>query len=1044
MKIKILIIAALCNLSAIANGYTREKGEGSKDSDQKAEVTQWMHNSGGISFLENKGQLTDMNGKSLSSLLFKTSGGGADMYVTTSGLSYLFTHIEKQEKANRVHGKYNRHKYKEDESKSSYCRADMELVGADIEKENIIKEDESNNYCNYYIGKSCPGGVLNVRSYQRITVKNIYPGIDWVLYSFKTGQGGLKYNFIVHPGADPSLIKLRYKWTDKPELQKDGSLKINTPMGNIAEGVPISYGHSSPLQGEQEGLSIPTHYIIQDNEISFNVAQYNKNQMLVIDPTLVWSTFYGGQTMSPEFSQGSMQYDGFHVYVTGFFEYPQGLPTVNPGGGAYFIGTLSNNYQNFILQFTTAGVLRWATYFGGTASFPVTVGGINTYLTDNVLAIASDGSHVWVTGTTVSTDFPIDSVSGSYFQGTMKARTGAIDSTFSGNAFISKFDTFGVLKWSTYYGGSGGDEGLSIQSDGSHVWITGQTYSTDFPIQNLTGAYNQPTNGSGSYGNSFILEFDTSGAPKWATYYGGVNGGSYGNSIQSDGVHLWMTGQTTQNDFPIENLAGAYNQPANGSDAGNAFILDFDAATSARIWATYYGGNSTGNGLGDAGNSINSDGASVWVTGYTSSTTFPTFNPGGETFFQGTIGVGGNSATDATFILQFNTDGVQKWATYYGGSSGVEDDQGYQIQSDGTNVWVNGGTHCHNFPTLNPGGCGGYFQDSLEYPGEIAPQPPTDQYILQFTTTGVRKWATYLGYDYEDEGSGISSDGKNVFVCGTVEDTVYPLVNPGGSAYFYDSISPDKSTFIAKFCIACATDNVSISSSPSICPSSSTALTASGSVQYNWIPSTGLSSTIIANPTANPTVTTTYTVTGSSGGCNAKDSVTVTVDPNFILTVSHDTIIRSGGSANLKATGGATYQWWPITNLSCSSCANPVASPTVTTTYSVEITNGCSRDTSVTVTVIPSGIQVITDKNAISIYPNPCNGKFTIQSSVISDRSLVEVYNMLGEKVLTETLHSAQGDNSIDLSSQPNGIYLYRVITENGELVGEGKVVIAK
>jgi len=54
------------------------------------------------------------------------------------------------------------------------------------------------------------------------------------------------------------------------------------------------------------------------------------------------------------------------------------------------------------------------------------------------------------------------------------------------------------------------------------------------------------------------------------------------------------------------------------------------------------------------------------------------------------------------------------------------------------------------------------------------------------------------------------------------------------------------------------------------------------------------------------------------------------------------------------------------------------------------------------------------------------------------------MYNMLGEQVLTETLRSAQGDNAIDLSSQPNGIYFYRVIANSGELMGEGKLIIQK
>ena len=92
------------------------------------------------------------------------------------------------------------------------------------------------------------------------------------------------------------------------------------------------------------------------------------------------------------------------------------------------------------------------------------------------------------------------------------------------------------------------------------------------------------------------------------------------------------------------------------------------------------------------------------------------------------------------------------------------------------------------------------------------------------------------------------------------------------------------------------------------------------------------------------------------------------------------------------------------------------------------------------------GIQNISDKSNIDIYPNPNNGKFTVvcHSEQSEESQKIEIYNVLGEKVLTETLRSAQGDNSIDLSAQPNGIYLYRVISETGNLVGQGKMIIQK
>ncbi|HSY76748.1 MAG TPA: T9SS type A sorting domain-containing protein, partial [Bacteroidia bacterium] len=91
------------------------------------------------------------------------------------------------------------------------------------------------------------------------------------------------------------------------------------------------------------------------------------------------------------------------------------------------------------------------------------------------------------------------------------------------------------------------------------------------------------------------------------------------------------------------------------------------------------------------------------------------------------------------------------------------------------------------------------------------------------------------------------------------------------------------------------------------------------------------------------------------------------------------------------------------------------------------------------------GINNISEPNQTSIlFPNPNKGVFTIQSPVDSRQSLVEIYNMLGEKVYTETLRQAQGDNSINISNQPAGIYLYRVSSEEGQLISSGKFVIEK
>lgn len=140
----------------------------------------------------------------------------------------------------------------------------------------------------------------------------------------------------------------------------------------------------------------------------------------------------------------------------------------------------------------------------------------------------------------------------------------------------------------------------------------------------------------------------------------------------------------------------------------------------------------------------------------------------------------------------------------------------------------------------------------------------------------------------------------------------------------------------------------------SICSGSSAVLSASGGVSYSWGPSTGLSSTTINNPVADPTTTTSYTVTVTdANGCVNADVVVVTVNPQPVANAGPDAAICNGSSTTLNASGGTSYSWSPTTGLSVPPGPNPVASPTVTTSYTVTVSNsaGCSSTDVVVVTV---------------------------------------------------------------------------------------------
>jgi len=897
------------------------------DPNLKAQAEEWMANKQ-LSFVENKGQMTDLEGNPVNDLLFKAGARGVDMYITKWGLSYVFIKSEEERKEGEPREQEQiMGKEEEENIQIEYCRADMELVGADIKRENIIQEYESEDFANYYLGHlpaglpadrhgkaGCPDGIMNVRNYQKITIANVYPGIDWVLYTKKgdvEGSGVLKYDFIVHPGADPSQIKLKYKWTDSPDKQDDGSLIIPTPMGTIREGVPYSY-----LQ--ETNTHIQTVYTInrETKEIRFTTAYYNPEETLIIDPQLNWGTYFGGNNL-----------DGFccvktdasgNIFITGY-EDSFNFPTLNPGGGAYFQGSNAGNTDAYLIKFNNIGTLLWATYYGG--------GG-----RDNGSSLAVDGSgNVFVTGSTTSSIFPtFNPGGGAYFQGALAGNR---------DVFLLKFTNAGAILWSTYYGGSGEEWGMSLAADGSgNVFVTGYTQSTNFPTLNPGGgAYFQGAHAGGRY-DVFLLKFTNIGALLWATYFGG-SGDDYGYSLLIDGGgNVFVTGNTTSSNFPVLNPGGgAYFQGAHAGGINDAFLLKF-TNTGALLWSTYYGGN--GN---DRGHSLAVDGSdNVFMTGFTRSTNFPTLNPGSGVYFQ----VGNAGGIYDTFMLKFTNTGALLWATYYGGSGGDYfangRDQNIAIDLTG-NVFVTGQTASTNFPTLNPGG-GSYFQGSNA--GDY------DVFFLKFTNTGVLLWATYNGTSTVDFGAALAIDPNNCLVAvgewyGTASNG---LLNPGGGVYYDASANGNDDSYIMKFCplvLSATVNSVNVLCNGQ-CTGTATVTTVNGTAPYTYNWSAGQTTSAISGLCAG---TYSVLVTDVAG---ITTTTTVTITQPSVLAVStsftNGTCVGNIGTATVTASGGTpgyTYSW---SNGQTAQTATGLSSGTYTVT--VTDINGCTNTQSVTINLV--------------------------------------------------------------------------------------------
>lgn len=221
------------------------------------------------------------------------------------------------------------------------------------------------------------------------------------------------------------------------------------------------------------------------------------------------------------------------------------------------------------------------------------------------------------------------------------------------------------------------------------------------------------------------------------------------------------------------------------------------------------------------------------------------------------------------------------------------------------------------------------------------------------------------------------------------------------------------------------------SSNESVCPGKSVQLNATGTVNYIWTPSTGLSNTTIPNPVASPVITTEYYVTGTStNNCAAKDTVLVTVNPlpNVIASKSND-IGCASDMCTLNATGAQSYSWTPAINLSDPFIANPVASPADTTKYIVTGTdvNGCVNKDSVTINVSKAGQSLYLMPSAFTPNGDGINDCYGIRYWGAIQQLDFSIYNRWGERIFHTNSPSGCWNGIYKGVKQDPGVFVYVV-----------------
>jgi hypothetical protein len=591
----------------------------------KAGAQQWLSTQNQRGFLENCGQMTDMDGKPVPFVLMRTEAPGLIVWLTEKGLvieTLKSTEVETENDEYSATPEQKRTLDRKDERRIiQWERLDLELRYAIIKKNNIVKKYAQQESRNYFFGH-CPNGINNVKEYETIIITSVYSGIDWRLY--RKSDGSLKYDFIVHPGADYKQIEIVYKSRIPVKLNEQGQLELYTAYGNVMENLPVSF---------YQGKEITTHFIQQEPkkvrykaeegyETSVHFAldgvAGNLNSELIIDPQLTWATFYGGSN-SWEGAMTVATDAAGNIFIAGYTN-STNFPVLS--AGTFFQGSKAGNLDVAILKFTNAGALLWATMYGGIAE-------------DWAYSIALDtNSNLFVTGHTGSSDFPLT--------------TGTPAGNF--DVFVLKFSNTGSRLWAACHGGANDDEAKSITCDNTgNIFVTGHTWSSNFPVLNA-GTFFQGTYASGNIwgGDVFILKYSNSGTLLWSTYYGG-SGADVGNSIECDVFgNVFISGFTTSSNFPVQS-GGNYFQPVIGGGTDDAFILKFDNSGN-RLWSTYYGGSGS-----DEAASVGCDGiGNAFVTGYTNSANFPLTPP---------VSPGQTTASWAGNVVNDASAGTVSWST---------------------------------------------------------------------------------------------------------------------------------------------------------------------------------------------------------------------------------------------------------------------------------------------------------------------------------------------------------------------------------------------
>ena len=456
------------------------------------------------------------------------------------------------------------------------------------------------------LGPDPDAWLRDVPAFGAVRYEGLYPGVDLLFYP---AEGGIEYDVVVAPGADPSRFAVRMTGAAGVTL-RDGALEFSLPNGEVIhQSAPVAY---QLLDGAR--APVRSAYALDGDVLRFAVGAYDPTRPLVIDPVLSFSTYLGGSKQDVNVNHGvdaagnvylladtySTDYPATNAYDASFggcmdliaakldpvaanvtyatylggsgCEYARAA-TADPQGHLY-VGGASSPFS-----FPVVNPLPYPTRSGGVVAKLALDGKslvFSTSLTGSSFSVVhglrvDDQGRLHAMGSTRSRDFPL---------------VRPIQSTISGDEpdlFLSIFSPQGnSLEFSTLYGGSLEEygHGVAFPGDGT-VAIASSTESLDYP---LVDAWRGRS--GGNWDAALTVLDPAAGTVRFSTYIGG-SGEDYMQDIaRSAPGKVIVVGYGTSKDIP--QVAPLW---APGADTYDAFAVEFDVTTRRPSWSTYLAGS---------------------------------------------------------------------------------------------------------------------------------------------------------------------------------------------------------------------------------------------------------------------------------------------------------------------------------------------------------------------------------------------------------------------------------------------------------------------